>query len=216
MVFKPELFTQEQVLAWYDSRENSCFIVFTGVRCDSKSIFSKWINEDGHEGRERLSQSTKFIQDNASNSNTYTVLSFPYEEGCESWKVKDIEGEIIRFQFHQSPYSIGNVQPQIIESKTQDGFARDLFIMMQKQNDMVFARFEQLEARLQNDDDDDDDDNDNDIPLPPPLPSGKERLMGALAGIVENPAFAETILTVGAALIGKLFDTKKDNNNDSI
>lgn len=215
MIFKPELNNQEQVLAWYESRDNACFIIFTGVKCDSKAMFSKWINEDGIEGKDRLLQSLKFITDNVGNSNTYTILSFPYEEGCESWKVKDIEGETIRFQFHVSGYSVSTIgnAPQIIESK-DNAFATQLFTMMQKQNELIMTRFEQIELKIQEQEgDEDDDDDDDDAPI---VPTGKERLMGALAGIVENPAFAETVLTIGATLIGKLFDNKKTNNDGGI
>ena len=159
MIFKPELGNKSQVLSWYDTRENPCYIVFTGVKVDVRNIFSRWTNDESDQGREKLEQALTFIEENSGNSNTYTIISFPFEEGNENIKVKDIEGESIRFQFNNSLYSqsIGTipVKESITVTNGDGNYAKELMIMMQRQNEMVLQQLQSFEIRLQEMDDDD-------------------------------------------------------------
>jgi hypothetical protein len=85
--------------------------------------------------------------------------------------------------------------------------------MMQKQNEALMQRIElmqnQLEQKQLDDDDDDDDDDDE-----PQQISGKERLMGALAGIVEKPEFTETVFGLVGMALNK-FLTPKDVSRET-
>ena len=216
MIFKPELNNKVDVLRWYDARENACFVICTGVKLDAKQIFSKWVSDDNINGREKLETALNFIESNGSNYNIYTIVSFPYYEGCENEKIKDVEGETIRFQFHTSTYSsntLGAVATTTISENKPGDYGRELLLMMQKQNEALMQRIElmqnQLEQKQLDDDDDDDDDDDE-----PQQISGKERLMGALAGIVEKPEFTETVFGLVGMALNK-FLTPKDVSRET-
>jgi hypothetical protein len=188
MLFKPELNNETDVLRWYDARENPCYVLCTGVKLDARQIMSKWVNDDNIAGKEKLLEALNFITNNSSNINVYTLVSFPYTEGIENEKLKDVEGETIRFQFHSSNYSsytLGNT-PTVISDNKSD-YAKELLLMMKQQNAELLQRIQAIEDRRLLEEEEDDEDETKE-----PL-TGKERLLGALAGIVERPEFTETI-----------------------
>lgn len=198
MIFKPELNNKQDVLAWYDARENACFILCTGVKLDTRQIFSKWTDEDNIAGREKLEQALEFIEKNPGNYNTYTIVSFPYEEGIEKSKLKDIEGETIRFQFHSSNYSSSTIAavavPGSIEKSAND-YGRELIVMMQKQNEAMMQRIEMLHTKIEELEQEEEEEEEP--------PTGKELLMGAIAGIVEKPEFTETMFGLIGMVLNK-------------
>lgn len=207
MIFKPELSKKEQVLSWYDARENSCFVLCTGVKMDSKQIFSKWVSDDNIAGREKLEIALNFIVDNPNNFNTYTIVSFPYEEGIETSKLKDLEGETIRFQFNNSSYSTTTLGSIVTESTTTKDYGRELLLMMKAQNDALQARLDAMQDRLDEEEEQEEEDNFR--------ISGKERLMGALAGIVERPEFTDTLMGIVGLVVNKFIPQKQDNGDSN-
>ena len=217
MLFKPELNNQDDVLKWYEARENPCYVLCTGVKLDAKQIISKWTNEDNISGKDKLYEALDFITKNPSNTNVYTLVSFPYHEGIENEKLKDLEGETIRFQFHTSGYStttLGNVAQNVISDSKSD-YAKELLLMMRQQNEALLQRIEaierkrQLEIEMETEEDDDDDDQ-------PKTISGKERLLGALAGIVERPEFTETIFGVVGMVLNKFMSAPEPPKNPNL
>jgi hypothetical protein len=209
MIFKAELNNKEDVLKWYEARENPCFVLCTGVKMDSKQIFSKWVQES--DGREKLETALDFITNNQNNYNTYTIVSFPYEEGVESMKLKELEGETIRFQFHNSyssSQSIGAVATIETTGKNASDYGRELLAMMQQQNAALLQRMSMLEAKLEEEEEEDEEE---EIEEPVKL-SGKERLLGALAGIVENPSFQDSLIGIAGMAIAKFVTPKNEEN----
>ena len=190
MIFKAELNNKEDVLRWYDARENSCYIVCTGVKLDTRQIFSKWTNEDNIAGKANLEISLDFIEKNTGNINTYTIVSFPYEEGIESIKLKDIEGETIRFQFNSSTYSSVPIQSlgSIVDTdKSSNEYGKQLILMMQRQNDALLQRIDILQERIEQEEEEEEEEEEE------KQLSGKDRVYGALAGLLEKPQFADTM-----------------------
>jgi len=209
MIFKAELNNKEDVLKWYEARENPCFVLCTGVKMDSKQIFSKWVQES--DGREKLETALDFITNNPNNYNTYTIVSFPYEEGVESMKLKELEGETIRFQFHNSyssSQSIGAVATIETTAKNPSDYGRELLAMMQQQNAALLQRMAMLEAKLEEEEEEDEEE---EIEEPAKL-TGKERLLGALAGIVENPSFQDSLIGIAGMAIAKFVTPKNEDN----
>ena len=216
MLFKAELNNKEDVLRWYEARDNSCYFICTGVKLDAKQIFSKYTGEDGTIGTDKLRTSLEFIANNVSNSNTYTLVSFPYEESADNIKIKDIEGEMIRFQFNIAGYSqsLGAISTPSISEGSSNDYAKALLQMMQKQNEAMFNKFQELEMKLNEKLNEEEDEEDEDDEEPQPL-TGKERLMGALAGIVEKPEFTETMFGLVGMAINKFLSPKETKENGS-
>jgi hypothetical protein len=203
MIFKAELNNKGDVLKWYEARENPCFVLCTGVKMDAKQIFSKWVQDE--DGKEKLETALSFIENNSSNHNTYTIVSFPYENGIETMKLKDLEGETIRFQFHTSSYS--SIQPlQTIEgTKNNSDYGRELIGMIQRQNEAIMQRIEAMENKIEQEEEEDEE-------TEPIKFTGKERLMGALAGIVEHPEFTNTIFGIAGMALSKFMTPKNETN----
>jgi len=213
MLFKPELNNENDVLRWYDARENPCYVLCTGVKLDARQIMSKWVNDDNIAGKEKLLEALNFITNNPSNINVYTLVSFPYNEGIENEKLKDLEGETIRFQFHTSNYStntLGNVSTSVISENKSD-YAKELLLMMRQQNEALLQRIEAIEQKRQMEIEMEVEDDEDDTPEPP---TGKERLLGALAGIVERPEFTETIFGVVGMVLNKFMTPTQTNSNE--
>jgi len=213
-MYKAELNNKSDVLKWYEARDNSCYIVCTGLKMDSKQIFSKWINDDHIIGNNKLDEALSFIENNNSNCNTYTIMSFPYDGNITDIKLKDLEGEVIRFQFHlPGSYSSNNTLGSVstIVERPGNDYAKEMLAMMRQQNDQLLAKLEALEQkRLLQEQIEDEEDEEDEIITPTP----KDRLMGALAGIVENPAFSDTILGLVGMAVSK-FITPNNNTNDN-
>ena len=221
MIFKAELNNAGDVLKWYEARENPCFIICTGVKLDSRQIFSKWLQEES--GREKLETALEFITNNINNYNTYTIVSFPYEEGIESIKIKDVEGEMIRFQFHtsySSSQTIGTLATTSLSESKANDYGRELLLMMQKQNELMMQKFESLQYQFEMQkqlEEEEEEEEDED----PQQPTGKERLIGALAGIVEKPEFMETMFGLVGMALQKFMPSPSsnpghnENNNDN-
>jgi len=213
MLFKPELTTKDQVMAWYRSRDNSCFVIFTGVRCDPKLVFAKHLAEE--DGGAKLETVLNFIVENGQNTNTYTIISVPYEEGIEAFKIKDMEGETIRFQFNTSLYqaqkennqvSITNMFP---ENEKID-HAKFAINFLQQQNAELMQNIRTLQEQIlqqQNNDPFEEE------PEEPEEPTAKERILGTLAGLIEKPAVQEGLASAIGA-IGVLIAAKFSKNND--
>jgi hypothetical protein len=214
MLFKAEITNKEDLLKWYQARENSCYIICSGTRIDGKQIRDKYLGSDGIIGLEKLNSSVDFL---SQTTNPYIICSFNYFEGVETVKIKDIEGEMIIFQFNIASYSnsVGAVAiPSIAENNSND-YGKVLLQMMQKQNEAMFAKMQEfeykLQERLQIEEEDDEDDEDEE---PAPL-TGKERLMGALAGIIEKPEFTETMFGLVGMAFNKFLAPKENTQNGS-
>jgi len=204
---KPELGTKEDVISWYDSRENECYFIFIGEKI-GKEVFAKYVGDDTNVGRDRLVNSLQFIESNANNSNIYTIVAFNYYEGSESIKTTNVEGETVRFQLHNSFYSQNKevFTPALIDNKaTLDEPSRLMFSFMEKQNAKLQEELNQLRERLEEQEEEE--------AIEPPVINGKDRLLNSLAGMIESPMFTETVLTIGAGLINGLM--QKFNNNGS-
>lgn len=198
MIFKPELGNKEDVLKWYTTRGNHCYLLFTGVKCDARQLLSKHlIDEDGTENLETV---LSFISQNNSNTNVYTIISVPYFEGIENKRIGDLEGETIRFQFNTSTYSNNGqtITKEIFKdvSAGNEGY-KAMVEMLSRQNQDLMNKLENMQnSLLEMQEQDEDEDEDNQPPL-----SAKDRLMGAVAGIIEKPQFGDMLLgVVGMAL----------------
>ena len=213
MLFKAEINNKADVLRWHDARENSCFVLCTGVKMDVKQIFSKWVSDDNVSGREKLETALEFIENNVNNYNVYTIVSFPYEDGIANMKLKDLEGETIRFQFHSSNYSstsnIGAVSTVSASEGKANDYGRELLLMMQKQNESLMSRLEQMEYKLNQQEDEEEEEDEESEPI-----TGKERLIGALAGIVERPEFTETMFGLIGMIASKFIPQNKVETNE--
>jgi hypothetical protein len=212
MLFKAELNKKVDVMRWYDARDNSCYIICTGTKIDPKQIFSKWLSDDDVSGREKLEIALNFIEENQSNYNAYTLVSFPYEDGIEKMKVKDLEGEIIRFQFNTSSYSstVGSVAVQSISEGNSSDYGKVVLDMMQKQHDGIMMRMELMEQRLEQQEEEEEEEEEE-----APVVTGKDRLMGAVAGIIEKPEFTETMFAMAGMAIGKLFKIEPTESKET-
>jgi hypothetical protein len=212
MTFSAELGNKEEVLNWYDTRDNSCYIICTGVKIDGKTIFSKWVSDDNIAGSDKLKIALEFIEKNLNNYNVYTIISFPYYEGAENEKIKEIEGETIRFKFHNSytqNNNIGAVSVPSVSESQNNYFGKELILMMQKQNDILMQRIDSLQMQMQQkEEEEEDEDEDEEIE---PL-TGKERLIGALATIVEKPEFTDTMFGLIGMVVNKFIPDKTTSN----
>jgi hypothetical protein len=216
MIFKNELTTADQVKRWYENREGvCCFMIFTGVRVDPKQIFSKFVGADSSAGMDKLGTTLDFITENVSNSNTYTIIAFPYEEGIENIKVKDVEGETIRFQLNPSYYSKQNDtiagitinNPPV--AKDGNDYATYALNLLKEQNSALMGRLELLQQKemyLEEEEEEEDEE--------PEPPTPTQRIMGALAGLIEKPQFQDVVIGAGMGLINRFFPQQNfDNGN---
>ena len=129
-------------------------------------------------------------------------------------KLKDLEGETIRFQFHSSNYSstanIGAVSTVSASEGKANDYGRELLVMMQKQNEALMFRLEQMEQKINEEQEEEEEEEE---PEPEPV-TGKERLIGALAGIVERPEFTETMFGLIGMIASKFMPQPKTESNE--
>jgi hypothetical protein len=86
---------KEDVLRWYDARDNSCFVMCTGVKMDAKQIFSKWTQEES--GREKLETALEFIANNASRywqNNSIGSKDEPKKRFDRHFRANSVKGQI--------------------------------------------------------------------------------------------------------------------------
>ena len=208
MLFKAEITNKEDLLKWYQARENSCYIICSGTRIDGKQIRDKYLGSDGILGLEKLDSSINFL---SQTTNPYIICSFSYFEGVENVKIKDIEGEMIIFQFNLASYStsVGAVSvPSVSESNSND-YGKALLQMMQKQNEAMLIKMQELEFKLHQRLEEEEEEEEETTPI-----TGKDRLMGALAGIVEKPEFTETIFGIVGMAFNKFLSPKENTQHE--
>ena len=216
MIYKPELKRKEDVERWYKSREadSPCFLIFVGVKADPKQIFAKYWGDDSSAGLVKLNEALSFIDENT--INTYTIICVPYDDTIAELKVRDIEGETIRFQLNESFYSknkevfdknvsiVNNLPP----GEKENSHANYAIQLLERQNAELMARLNELQQHITNRFDDDDEED-----MEPEPPSTRDRLMGALAGLLEKPQTAEVLGGLGSLLIQKLSGNGNNNTN---
>lgn len=209
MLFKPELGNKEDVLKWYDTRGNNCYLLFTGVKCDARQLLSKHLKDEN--GTENLETVLSFISNNNSNTNVYTIISVPYFDGIETKRVGDLEGETIRFQFNNSYYSSGGKETftkEIINNvqSGNDGY-KVMVEMLHKQNQQLMERLDNMQQKLLEREEDEEEEDEEPEEL-----TGKEKLMGAIGGLIEKPQVADLIGAIGAVLIQKFMGNGNNGN----
>ena len=131
MLHKPELGKREDVLQWYSTRGNHCFLLFTGVKCDTKMLLEKHLEDE--DASDRLNEVLVFIEKSPNNTNVYTLISIDYFEGIDKKRIGDLEGTTIRFQLNTSYYS-GN----------KETFTKEIINNVQTGNDGYKVMMEML------------------------------------------------------------------------
>jgi hypothetical protein len=82
--------------------------------------------------------------------------------------------------------------------------------MMQKQHDGIMMRMELMEQRLEQQEEEEEEEEEE-----APVVTGKDRLMGAVAGIIEKPEFTETMFAMAGMAIGKLFKIEPTESKET-
>lgn len=192
--FKPELKDKRSVIAYYDLCNNPKYQIFVGTTTNRENLVINWLDDDnGESGKEQLMMWLNMIEETPSNTNVYTFQSVQnvIEKTKNGNTYKECTGLTQRFQLHEATFSIAPKETNESLIPTNSVYIEKMLFLMEKQNSELKERLLLLES--QNDDDDDDDVFDNDDVVVEKEKSPQDRILGALAGIIERPQFIDMV-----------------------
>jgi len=211
---KAELYTKEAVLNYYTASPYTMYRVYVGYVPTRTGCRYEYLDSDKNEGEGRLSDALDAIENNKMNSNVY-CLELIKEIETRQAKSKEISKEIaavcIAFQINlpngvnsMEKTNVGSVPVNIYTPNTPAtnmDFSERLFAMMQKQNELIQDRLDQLETQINEQKqigniDEDPEENTEEDPTPAEK-SGADKVLGALAGILER----DEVKSAAAAII---------------
>ena len=213
---RAELYTKEAVLDYYRNNPCTMYRVYIGYTPTKTGCRYEYLEEDKATGEGVLSQALDAIEANKQNTNVYClelIKEIQEKQARTKTITKEITSTCIGFQINfpngvenVTKGSVGNIPVNIYNPSTPStnmDFSERLFSMMEKQNDLIKQRLDDLQQQIDertsvgNVDDDDDDDEMPELPSPNIEKSGADKVLGALAGILER----EEVKSAAAAII---------------
>lgn len=142
--YKPELFTVEDVLNFYELQKGTCWRIYAGTNPRTEDFSrGEYTGNDKQQGSESLSENLMALRQNVDNTNCYTLHVFSQVKG------KQMEKNAIIFQLNRpekyQPY------PAMIGAGPDPQLARILEKMMESQNLIVskLSALDQMEEETE-------------------------------------------------------------------
>lgn len=213
--FKPEIFTVDEVLAYYELNNTPLYQIFRGTTCTDANTAIDWFDaENGEGGEEQLRQWLDLIL-KSGNTNVYTfraVTSFKEVEKKGELK-RDCSGKTMIFQLNKPTYNGGIISPvgnamldvAAISGNEPDkeGF-RTAIELMRQQNEMLREQLnEQRYANINGADDEDVDDDDDEEPAEP-VKTPTDKILGAIGNLMENEQVQNFLAMAAIGLLQRL------------
>jgi hypothetical protein len=174
---KPELHNIDAVLSYYDEYDAPAYKIFAGHKPEDHNCRYQYIGEDKNIGKEKLFEGLQGLISNPDNTNTYSIHLYNIKTKGKLEPTNSITFQLNKpasyqhFPIHYQPQNNGS-------------------------NDLILAKLNAIEQRINLiENDDDDDDNDDEQP---------NNELGTLGTLINNPQ-VQTMLIQG---IMNIFNTK--------